>query len=555
MERVLITSKSGNVYFDQRGCPLHTMGDINVTVGQWVWTNGTTIYGHQTAGYNPPVIGGPSPIVMLTVQDSGSFALKEADKIGNINDFLGSDTIKNIWWNHYVCKGDKAFGVIGGSWFDLVKKEKVLTNITDSGNASDAEIIDGDLYTCDDGYASYSYGPIQYFKVPHIWVWQPNDYYDWRREYYTSAVSYFGVQYGNNTSSTKDAHLYKNGDLQETISAQGYMDEAIAKVQEKIQTIQNKDVEGYKLPAETDQDSAPYSNYYSYRPRPDAYVNTASASVSLHINDDGTYNAKISVSCTGVCFPWFSHDWSDIITSRVYTVKEWLICLVTYSKTFVVGRDAAAIGENMSYNIKQVLIDGRDSASGPASPEPVEIIEGVEGIHFITSNSPEVIGPVELFLLSLNSSLWVDYQGPAEEVTYSWLTSLYNKNGGHGYSNGSSLSSYEYYLNDGFTFTDDFDGSGYISDPDYGTILTINSSDANFGNLYYTSSRATVYRLRKGLHLISFNRTYSNGLYLIENGNLKKLAETCTNTRIRQFKDKNKMQRNIKKIIDDNFVS
>ena len=51
MERVLITGKAEDGrYIDSKGRFLSIMGDVNVSIGQYVWTNGKTIYGHQTAG-------------------------------------------------------------------------------------------------------------------------------------------------------------------------------------------------------------------------------------------------------------------------------------------------------------------------------------------------------------------------------------------------------------------------------------------------------------------------------------------------------------------------
>lgn len=53
MERVQITGGGNGVYTDTKGRRLYTMGDYSPAVGAWVWTNGTTIYGHQSAGNAP----------------------------------------------------------------------------------------------------------------------------------------------------------------------------------------------------------------------------------------------------------------------------------------------------------------------------------------------------------------------------------------------------------------------------------------------------------------------------------------------------------------------
>lgn len=53
MERVQITGGGNGIYTDTKGRRLYTMGDYSPAVGEWVWTNGTTIYGHQSAGNAP----------------------------------------------------------------------------------------------------------------------------------------------------------------------------------------------------------------------------------------------------------------------------------------------------------------------------------------------------------------------------------------------------------------------------------------------------------------------------------------------------------------------
>ena len=63
IERVQIQGGSNGVYVDSKGRHLRTMGDFAPSPGQWVYTNGVTIYGHQTAAQQPFVFTSPGDLV------------------------------------------------------------------------------------------------------------------------------------------------------------------------------------------------------------------------------------------------------------------------------------------------------------------------------------------------------------------------------------------------------------------------------------------------------------------------------------------------------------
>lgn len=77
MERIQITGGGNGVYTDSKGRRLYTMGDYSPAVGAWVWTNGTTIYGHQSATQQPFIFNkeNPAPFIGRTRTTEGLFYL------------------------------------------------------------------------------------------------------------------------------------------------------------------------------------------------------------------------------------------------------------------------------------------------------------------------------------------------------------------------------------------------------------------------------------------------------------------------------------------------
>lgn len=147
MERVQIAGQAGDgQYYDNKGRLLYAMGDINITPGMWVWTNGKTIYGHQTAG-EQPINSINNPV--LPIPDYQG--MDELDKKnGELKSFVSKYGIIA-----YV--GDKTHAYIqlyNNEWVNVVTGEHL-------GKFDPADACignDGSLLTIESGSVSYHYG-------------------------------------------------------------------------------------------------------------------------------------------------------------------------------------------------------------------------------------------------------------------------------------------------------------------------------------------------------------------------------------------------------------
>lgn len=99
IERVQIQGGSDGVYYDSKGRRLRTMGDFAPSPGQWVYTNGVTIYGHQTAAQQPFVFTNSTdllPVVGVSY-DGGIFDVSKGrlKPLKNTKDICGLATHKD----------------------------------------------------------------------------------------------------------------------------------------------------------------------------------------------------------------------------------------------------------------------------------------------------------------------------------------------------------------------------------------------------------------------------------------------------------------------------
>lgn len=132
MERVQIVSGANGVFCDSAGRMLRPMGDISPSIGDWVWTNGTTIYGHRESGEIPSVISQPgnpvlpvcfsgNPAEGCSYQQLGSFK-----KDGSWEHFVNF-SYRDKPLNGYVGDGNHAYGCVWGQkyykWYNLLTGE------------------------------------------------------------------------------------------------------------------------------------------------------------------------------------------------------------------------------------------------------------------------------------------------------------------------------------------------------------------------------------------------------------------------------------------------
>ena len=170
MERVQIVRGENGVFWDARGRRPVTMGDINPRAGDWVWTNGTTIYGHREAGYTPPVFSGqPEPVLpvpFFSYQD-GTYRVMDLEADGTLGDFV-SFTYKDKPILAYVGDEEHAYGGIYGNgngyaWYNLITGDflgyfrpedaciaengDLLTIESENGSRYDAGTVESETYS------------------------------------------------------------------------------------------------------------------------------------------------------------------------------------------------------------------------------------------------------------------------------------------------------------------------------------------------------------------------------------------------------------------------
>lgn len=170
MERVQIVRGENGVFWDAKGRKLITMGDINPRAGDWVWTNGTTIYGHREAGYTPPVFSGqPGPVLPVPFfsYQNGTNRVMDLQADGTLGDFV-SFTYKDKPILAYVGDEEHAYGGIYGNgngyaWYNLITGDflgyfrpedaciaengDLLTIESENGSRYDAGTVESETYS------------------------------------------------------------------------------------------------------------------------------------------------------------------------------------------------------------------------------------------------------------------------------------------------------------------------------------------------------------------------------------------------------------------------
>ena len=170
MERVQIVRGENGVFWDAKGRKLRTMGDINPRAGDWVWTNGTTIYGHREAGYTPPVFSGqPEPVLPVPFfsYQNGTNRVMDLEADGTLGDFV-SFTYKDKPILAYVGDEEHAYGGIYGNgngyaWYNLITGDflgyfrpddaciaengDLLTIESEKGSRYDAGTVESETYS------------------------------------------------------------------------------------------------------------------------------------------------------------------------------------------------------------------------------------------------------------------------------------------------------------------------------------------------------------------------------------------------------------------------
>lgn len=322
MERVQITGGGNGVYTDTKGRRLYTMGDYSPAVGAWVWTNGTTIYGHQSGSVQP--VAQIDTLILPMIfreynQNAGYgnkffFQLSPNAGIRKIGD-VSIDVI------NYINDSSHAYLQTNSrDWYNIITGEYL-----GRFSASQVAIADnGDLITlwCENGYyhndgreESYNLTPL-YNRT----IFRETD----------SAGRYFANWKADFTEITRhDPYIEfrRNGKITQRIDLAPIFSTAIKKVQVATEKL-------HEMGDDRGEDAITSPHYA----RPKYYVwGTADISSGNpdFLKSDGRYRAHVNIGITGIAYPWVT-----VKGAAGKAVRYWINRIgYSYSSTYTVENE------------------------------------------------------------------------------------------------------------------------------------------------------------------------------------------------------------------------
>jgi len=282
----------GGGVIDTQGQKLSFMGNLPVKIGDTIWTDGKVIFGHVTI-HNTP----------LTIMSSGIPVLGYGEFRGYLKPTTGDYKESKIVRDDWIVNNDKKF---------FHGKEKI-----NGQKIIDAEISeDGDLYTVAEGfyrkskwisYNRYLYtltmiasldqiGKPDYasHEFPYHILYSVDSYKG--QKLHLGVNNNFVLDNGEKFAEDKDDDIiiYKNNKQISKFNLKKIADMAVEKalsVKDKIM-VQSKE-EGIAL--------------LNTQPPPDDFIASVYARIiNLQIDKNGNWDAVISTSAYGYCFPYLS---------------------------------------------------------------------------------------------------------------------------------------------------------------------------------------------------------------------------------------------------------
>lgn len=342
MERVQITGQAGDgQYYDNKGRLLYAMGDINITPGMWVWTNGKTIYGHQTAGEQPaPMLRNDVlPFIDATINARGG--------IGEIE--CSGPSAKPFYPNGGIMAyvGDATHAYVQlytREWFNVLTGESLgAFDVDDAciGENGDLLTIKGESGFYDLG-ANRDMNEIQKFypititdsklvvppgrNVVNDWMVEaesitPYGGYTFVR---TPASSFYTQKIHYDPSQDASATIRRNGKITKKVILTKYAKSIEDVAQNLFSCVQNSGsgddsnpvyaiADRGKIIGEGDPDAKNYLPYKSHevklgpRPRPNYDYQVTINPRELRIYPDESLDGFISVQISGEAYPVFTH--------------------------------------------------------------------------------------------------------------------------------------------------------------------------------------------------------------------------------------------------------
>ena len=409
MERVQIQGGSNGVYVDSKGRHLRTMGDFAPSPGQWVYTNGVTIYGHQTAAQQPFVFtNADEPILPLCIDGAGLFDADVKD-IGQLQHIDNTSNIRGYAGNKKV-----AYAKINDSWVNLCTGEKLgKFDIFDAAISDNNKLISGELgnYSFSDGESN---SDIEYYTKPFIHnnctdngygrylpTWGGCILEQW--DHYTNKVKNETMKIRENGRIITEFDL---APLCEKIKAEALIES------QKINESGNNS--GRQFPfyffykgTYTHSQTHSSGKYWNWeyikdftetasmeRKRPNPFVKSVNGSWEwVKVDKKGNYYGVVTITACGESYPWFSrkvtysskyyYGWGyfDDREDKTELFKDWLIVDNCIRVSFFINNGVVKrISENRNLSLVTdgAFLGERIDGSHEETPQRIRLLNGYD---------------------------------------------------------------------------------------------------------------------------------------------------------------------------------
>lgn len=562
MERALIVREENGVYYDEHSRPLQTMGDTNISIGQTVWTNGETIYGHQSAGETTPVIITEEAILPIpNIQSSTLYQLSSNGKLKPL--------LKNSSMACYVGDSTHAYGSkFGGAtqqWFNILTGEYLGDFVPTDACIGE----DGSLLTIEAGggryedwdpqtnYVPYSYeGPIE-GPVPEV-----N-----KKDNPQNCMQCVRIKSNSSVKSSadycSDIIIRKNGKIVQVIPMKKYLDSITKSVDDLAKSIGDIDYE--------EEDTYFLINGEPVKDikLPSKVIDGSLVSEYLKIYPNASYSGMIYYQANGEAHPAFVYDSDKIADDNVIKVKRklWLDVDIFKSASFGIGK-YSTVPRGVTQSIR---LDHAGVIRGEAwpnskfiNPEKFKILPNYEftgikysnekhnlyilglgnyGIHYQFKDDSDVM------LMTYSASMDVDIRELYEKNKCS--SYIETSNGNHYYPNSIQLSNGVIIVaNKGLGESIEevllYDKGNLIC-----TIQKTNSPISIEGQILLRWNYLVVNKISANVYAIGCTYENNNILGIIRNGKLEQIPEYFGFNRIFTlvpFRHGQKLKRQLKKL-------
>lgn len=321
MERVQITGGGNGVYTDTKGRRLYTMGDYSPAVGEWVWTNGTTIYGHQSGKTQPvtPIDSAVLPAILREYNSNTGYGNKffsqlfsnaEIQKLGNAS-IDAINYINDSSHAYLQTNSEDWYNIVTGEYLGRFSVSQIA--IADNGDLISLWYQGG--YYCNDGRQEpYNLTPLYNRAI--------------FRETDSDGRSLANWKESSSESKRNDPYIEfrRNGKIIQRIDLSHIFAAAINKVQVATEKLH-----------ESGDDRGVDAIKSSHYARPKYYI-WGTADVQGNpgfLKPDGSYRAYVQIGISGIAYPWVT-----VKGAGGQAVRYWINCVdYYYSPTYTVENE------------------------------------------------------------------------------------------------------------------------------------------------------------------------------------------------------------------------